>query len=98
MKKLILLAILLPIIAQAATPAMTVKKLPACLSEQWLDDMMDFAQVRDYKSWDSYLEMNRCIILRLGLSVTVTDAGFIKHEFVYQGLKMWTPKEALRGR
>jgi len=97
MRKLIWLALLLPIICWAEVSAISVKKLPACLSEEWIDDMMGFAQVRDYKSWDSYLEMNRCVILRLGLKVTVTNAGLIKHEFVYEGLKMWTPREALRG-
>ena len=95
MKKFIWLALLLPIVGWT-NPAESVASLPACLTEQWLDDMMDFAQARDQASWDAYVEMEKCVILRKGLVVTVTSRGLIKTEFVYQGTKFWTPREALR--
>lgn len=95
MKRLLWLALLLPTLASAQS-AMTTKGTLACASKQWLDDAMDFAIAKDMDSLQAYISGGRCIILKEGLRVTITDAGFLTHEFVVQGIKLYTPRENLR--
>jgi len=97
MRKLIWLAILLPTIGWTS-PATTVGGLPACLSEQWLDDMGKFAKAGDDSSWNAYLTLERCFILKRGLSVTITGGGLTGYKFVFAGFTLWTPAQALNRR
>ncbi len=91
----LLVLALLPAVASAAT-AVTVAGNIACLSEGELDDAITYAVNKDTASLQSLLDRGRCLILKGGLRVTVTDAGFTKHEFAYRGIKLWTVAEGLR--
>lgn len=73
----------------------TVGGHAACLSEEWLDDIISFAVAKDTGSFQVYLDSQKCIILKAGLPVTITDAGFIVHEIVINGIKLWVPVEAI---
>src|SRR5688572_5636303 len=73
--------------AQAAT---TVADYPACLTKEWLDDFQSFALAKDMASADAYVRDKKCIVVRGGLQVTITDLGVIKSEFAYNGFKFWT--------
>lgn len=82
-------------LAQSAT---TKQGYAACQTEAWLDDFMTFANADDTNNMNAYLQAQRCISLRAGLTVTITDrSGMLgsKVAFVYEGVKLWTVREAL---
>jgi len=92
MKRLIWLAILLPMVANAAT---TKPGYVACVTEQHLDDFITYAVAKDTASMNALL-VNVCIQLKGGLKVTIVDVGWAKTQFSIQGLKLWIPTEALQ--
>lgn len=94
MRKLIWLAILLPTIGWTS-PATTTGGLPACLSEDWLEDMADFAKAGDQTNWNVYLALERCFVLKRGLSVTITGGGLTGYKFVFAGTTLWIPAKGL---
>ena len=70
----------------------------ACLSEGLLDDFVSFAVAKDYSSIQAYLDTQKCIRLKEGLRVTVTESPGMfggKTGFVIKGIKLWTVREAL---
>lgn len=78
--------------------AITTENGCACLSETWLDDMIQFVASKDKKNFESYVKANKCIILKSGLKVTVTKSPGMfggKVEFVYNGIKFWATRESL---
>jgi len=108
MKRLIWLAILLPITGWTSDydiddlgtgPAVTVKRLPACATLDYLDHMQQFADVGGQLMWDKYLELDYCIIMTPGIPVTITSfkmGGGLKYEFVFNGVTLYTRHDALR--
>ena len=69
----------------------------ACLKKEWLQDVISFVAANDKSSFQSYLNTNKCVVLKKGLHVTVTESPGMfggKAGFVYQGIKMWTVREA----
>lgn len=68
----------------------------ACLSEEWLDDMFSFVAAKDMGSFEAYIDSQRCLILKAGLPLTITDFGFTVHEIVISGIKLWVPIEAVK--
>lgn len=70
----------------------------ACLTEALLDDFVTFATAGDTANMNAYLQSQRCISLRGGITVTITErSGLLgaKVAFVFQGVKLWTVREAL---
>lgn len=70
----------------------------ACLSEALLDDVTKFVTANDKASLQAYLDSKKCIIIKGGLKVTVTESPGMfggKTGFVFQGLKLWTYREAI---
>jgi len=70
----------------------------ACLKKQWLNDVIDFVAADDIDSFQAYIDSRKCIILKKGLRVTVTDSpgmfgGTV--EFIFKGTRFWTVREAL---
>jgi len=94
MKRLIWLAILLPMVANATT-AVTKPGYVACVTEQHLDDFVTYAVAKDTASMNALL-LDVCIQLKGGLKVTIVDVGWTKTQFAIQGLKLWIPTEALQ--
>jgi len=79
-----------------AAPAVTREGYVACVTEEYLDDFLKYLAADDKYSYMALLERNQCIMLKKGLRVTITDAGFTRHEFSYRGVKLWTVAEALK--
>lgn len=70
----------------------------ACISERWLDDMIQFVISKDQDSVAAYVEQTKCIILKPGIRVSVTDSpGMLggKVEFVAKGVRLWSAREAI---
>lgn len=82
--------------ASAQLAATTVEGYAACLSEAWLDDLLAYFAAKDNASAQAYLDQKKCVVLKGGLRVTITDAGFTKHEFAYMGVKLYTLREGLK--
>lgn len=98
MKKLIILAcLLLPALA-SASPATTTPSTLACTTKAYYSNAIDFIIAKDMGSLEAYINQNKCIVLKGGLRVTITDAGFMTHEFVIQGITLYTASENLKLR
>src|SRR5688572_16512815 len=82
--------------ASAQLAATTVDGYAACLSEELLDDLLAYFAAKDLDSAQAYLDDRKCIVLKGGLRVTITDAGLTKHEFAYMGVKLYTLREGLK--
>ncbi|SEH08108.1 hypothetical protein [Candidatus Venteria ishoeyi] len=70
----------------------------ACLKKQWLDDVVSFVVAKDMDSFQAYLDSKKCIVLKKGLRVTVTESPGMfggTAGFVFKGIKFWTVREAL---
>jgi hypothetical protein len=99
MKRLILVLIIVLISTQAdALSGITKGGHVACLRKEWLNDVISFVVAKDMASFQAYLDSNKCIILKKGLRVTVTESPGMfggTTGFVAQGIKFWTVREAL---
>jgi len=81
-----------------AFSAVTKGKVPVCLKKEWMNDMLSFLNSGDEDSFMAYQDTKKCIMLKKGLRVTVTDPpGMFDGiaEFVVKGLKFWTVREEL---
>jgi hypothetical protein len=92
------LAIWLSVSTAYAMPATTNPGYVACRTESQLDEFISFVVAKDQGSMNAYLNNRKCVSMKAGLKVTVTDSpGFLggKAGFVFRGVKMWTVREAL---
>lgn len=98
MKKIIVLIALGLISAQAhALPGISKGGHAACLKKEWLDDVVSFVVAKDMGSFQAYLDTKKCLVLKEGLRVTITESpGMFGSTtgFVFQGIKFWTVREA----
>jgi hypothetical protein len=81
-----------------ALTANTTKDCTACLTEQFLDDMIDFSISKDYQSITTYLNSQKCIRLKQGVKVTITKSPGMfggKVGFIVNGVRLWTIREGL---
>jgi len=99
MKKVIFIVLFGLISTQAyALPGTTKGGYVACTTEKLLDDIVSFVTAKDKDSFEAYVNANKCIILKKGLNVTVTDSPGVfgsKAGFVFKGIKLWAQREAL---
>jgi len=99
MKKLIFILIFGLITAQVyAFSAVTKGQFPVCLKKEWLKDILSFLNAGDEDSFDAYQNTEKCIMLKKGLRVTVTEPPGMfggTAGFVVKGLKFWTVREEL---
>ena len=101
MKKLILIIVICglnPINAIALGSATTEGGHIACVKKEWFADIMKFIVAEDKASVQAYLDANKCIILKKGLKVTITEspgAFGTKVGFAISGIKLWSVREAL---
>jgi len=75
----------------------TTKDAVACLKAEWLNDLIKFSISKDEGSIEAYMG-SKCIFLKSGLKVTVTESpgmfgGTVG--FAYKGIKFWTTRESL---
>lgn len=96
---IILIACCLFTCSAYALPATTKGGDAACIKKEWLDDLFSFVAAGDKDSFQAYMDSKKCIILKKGLRVTVTESpgmfGGIAG-FVFRGYKFWTAREALK--
>lgn len=81
-----------------AFSAVTKDGYVACLKKEWLEDVVSFVSAKDKASFQSYIDSQKCIAIKGGLRVTVTESpGMFGRtaEFVYKGVKLWTIREGL---
>jgi hypothetical protein len=100
MKKIfiILIFVLLSANAHAITAIAAVTKTGyvACISEQYLDDIVQFKRERDRQRGEQYIMSKKCVVPKRGLVVTVEDTSKEgKTQFDYNGFKLWTITDAL---
>lgn len=81
-----------------AAAATTTPNTLACTSKKHLREVMSFIVAKDTDSAMAYIVRGHCVILDGGLTVTITSAGIMTHEFVYRGIKLYTPAENLKVR
>ena len=92
---LIILAITTPAYCMSGT---TVGGQIACTQKGWYNDMVQFVAAEDKESFKNYINRKRCVILKKGLHVTVTDSPGMfggTTGFVFHGYKFWTAREAI---
>ncbi len=97
-KAIIFIAIMTFSCIAYSMPAITTEGSVACLKEEWIKDMVSFVAAKDTVNFTIYIEQNKCIVMREGLTVTVTDSpGLLGRytEFVYDGIKFFTYRDAL---
>lgn len=99
MKRMILFAALyLCAIQSHAMSAQSRDGFVACITKEWVEDMVSFARTKDTGSFQAYIDSKKCVIMKEGLKVTVTDSPGILGRtagFVYQGIKLWTVRDGL---
>ena len=81
--------------------AITNDGYPACLKKEWLDDLVKFSVAKDLGSHNAYLNSKKCIILKGGIKVTLTESPGAfggTAGFAVDGVKFWTIREALKYR
>ncbi len=98
MKTFIFIVLLLVSAQASALESITKGGHTACLKKEWVSDMTSFLAARDKGSFEAYINAKRCIYLKGGLKVTITDfAGLSGNAtgFVFNGLKLWTNRHAI---
>ncbi len=92
MKKLIVFCLSVGFLAAAGiAKAEQVKRaLPACVSEEYLD------AITNGNSLPQLMKAGKCTILKVGTSVVVIDRGFMTSTIFYNGIKLFTPSEAIK--
>mgnify|MGYP006866710402 CR=1 FL=1 len=103
MKKIVIIVLSVVTLLISSSPALALRATTtgghvACFSESDLDDMVSFAVSNDKASFDAYIRMGKCLVVKKGLDVTVTKSPGIfgtKVEFVFRGIKLWTLREGL---
>ena len=97
-RPIIMAAAILASSAASAQTAVTKEGYAACFSREWLDSFLTFVNAGDTGSMQAYLDQQRCISLRAGVTVTITDSpgvfgGVVG--FTFQGVELFAPREAL---
>lgn len=70
----------------------------ACREEQWLDEIFEYMGNADQERFDALLDSEKCTIVEEGITVTLTpsySATSDTVEYIYDGVRYWTIKEAL---
>lgn len=72
------------------------RDMPACTSEEDLDELILYATKGDTKGHSQLYLSGKCMTLKSGESVSVISPGFSRATVRYKGVKLFTPAEALR--
>lgn len=67
--------------------------MPACLSQDLLDELTTYSAKRDRKSFKQLLDSGKCIGLHAGTEVSVISPGFMTATIRYRGVKLYTPSD-----
>lgn len=81
-----------------AMPATTNEGYLACISEQYLKNVVAFVVANDVDSIQAYMDSKKCVSIKAGLRVTVIDSPGMfggRASFIFRGVEFWTVREAL---
>lgn len=90
------LAATLLAVAQPATAEQVKRSLPACISEDLLDELSKYAAKGDNDGFRQLLLSGQCTLLQVGATVSVISTGFMVATIRHKGVKLFTPSEAVR--
>jgi len=96
-KKLFIILIFVLLSANANAQTATTKTgYLACITEEHLDNIIKFKQMRDREAGETYIRTKKCVAPKSGLEVTIVDTSKEgKIQFDYNGFKLWTITDAL---
>jgi hypothetical protein len=100
MKKalLIITVLILGISPAWGMKATTTNNCIACFTEESINDIVSFVASGDRTNFDAYVKMQKCIILKGGVDVTVTKSPGMfggNTQFVIRGIKLWSTSGGL---
>lgn len=81
-----------------AMVGITKENYVACLKKQWIEDIVSFLTTLDEGSFNAYIDTKKCIMMKPGLRVTVTEwPGMFGSyaEFIFEGTRFWTVRKGL---
>jgi hypothetical protein len=97
MKKIILATITAFLGVTCSVQAETLtKSVPACLSEDLLDEVIGYAAKGDRDGTASLLANGQCMMIDAGEKVSVISLGFSVATIRYKGVKLFAPSGAIR--
>ncbi|WP_430233285.1 hypothetical protein [Nitrosomonas communis] len=92
------ITLLLPSIEVEAFGTVTKGGHFACLKKEWLIDMLRFKESKRASDFQSYLDSKKCIILRKGIKVVISEFPSIMDNtvgLIYRRTRAWTTVDAL---
>jgi hypothetical protein len=90
----VIVALALTTGAVAADPIK--RNMLGCVTEELLDEAIEYASKGDTNSMTQLVVAGQCFMLRAGQSVSVIKPGFTVATIRYNGVKLFTPSEAIR--
>lgn len=72
------------------------KNMPACVSEEYLDELITYSSKGDKDGMRQLYMAGKCTSLKAGDPVSVISPGFMTATIRYNGTKLFTPSEAVR--
>lgn len=94
--RLVVAGVVLMGLSQVTLAEPVKRALPACVSEDLLDEMTTYSVKGDKAGMMELLTSGKCTILRAGETVSVISPGFMVATIRYRGTKLFTPSEAIR--
>ena len=95
-QKQLLFATVLSLAALSANAEQVKKNMPACVSEEYLDELITYSGKGDNEGMKQLYMAGKCTSLKAGDPVSVISPGFMTATIRYNGVKMFTPSEAVR--
>lgn len=84
-------------LAVVSATADTIKRnMLGCVSEDLLDEAIGYASKQDTKAVVQLVMSEQCFMLKSGEAVSVIRPGFTVATIRYNGVKLFTPSEAIR--
>lgn len=98
MNKIIFAVALLWASSAHALVGTTVDGFAACFSKSDVEDLVKYSVAKDQASFNALLAAKRCIILKGGVTVTITESPGVfgtLTQFAIEAVKMWTVREGI---
>lgn len=89
-------SVVLLVVAAPAAAEQVKRNLPACVSEDLLDEFITYVTKGDSNGARQLLMSGKCTMLSAGAAVSVISPGFMVATIRYNGTKLFTPSEAVR--
>lgn len=94
--KQVALGVLLSFVALWAQAEQVKKNMPACVSEEYLSELITYSSKGDRDGMRQLFMAGKCVALKAGDTVSVISPGVMTATIRYNGTKLFTPSEAVR--